>query len=148
MSTWNVGNYHWEEHNCNKWAAQRLDELAAEIKAEGWEFSDCKFSDIEANRSIRKNKEIRSFEFNFECKFKYNEMEGKIKFMEVSSDAVESPEDWEYELTFTGDSAKKGAAEKKPIRVAAEKEAIPLFRHAFDTFAKEFKDLPSDLNKK
>ena len=148
MSTWNVGNYHWEEHNCNAWASKRLNELAAAIKADGWEFSDIAFSGIEATRSVRKNKEIRSFEFTFECKVKHDGMEGKIKFLDVSDDAIDSPEDWEYELTFVGESAKKTAAEKKPFRQACEKEVAPLFRAAFDTFSKEFKSLPSELKPK
>lgn len=145
MSTWNVGNYHWEEHNCNKWATEHLKELANNVKVEGWEFTDIAFSGIEANRSIRKNKEIRSFEFTFDCKFKYNGMEGKIKFQDVSNDAVDSMDEWEYELTFTGESAKKTAAEKKVIRAAAEKDVAKAFRIAFDTFSKDFMALPSEF---
>ena len=146
MSTWNVGNYHWEEHNCNAWAKKRLQEIGEAVKVDGWEFSDITFTGIEANRTIRKNREIRSFEFSFECKFKHNGMEGKIKFLDVSDDAIDSIDDWEYELTFTGDSQKKTAAEKKPIRQDAEKDVAPVFRKAFDSFAHEFKELPSELH--
>ncbi|EAY06616.1 hypothetical protein TVAG_056100 [Trichomonas vaginalis G3] len=146
MSTWNVENYHWEEHNCNKWATQRLQELASNVKVDGWEFTDISFSGIEASRSIRKNREIRSFEFTFDCKFKHNGMEGKIKFMDVSNDAIDSIDDWEYELTFTGESAKKTAAEKKVIRADAEKDAAKAFRNCFDAFSKEFMALPSELH--
>ena len=141
MSTWNVDNYHWEEHNCNTWANQRLNELANSIKVEGWDFTEIKFNGIETSKCIRKNREIRSFEFSFECKFKLDTMEGKLKFPDVSNDAIDSPEDWECDLSFTGDSAKASPADKKKIRVAADKDVIPLFRGAFDTFSKEFMTL-------
>jgi len=147
MSTWNVDNYFWEEHNSNVWATKRLNELAGLIQPEGWVFEEIKFTGVEANKAIRKNREIRSFEFSFECKFKYQEFEGKIKFPDVSNDAIESPEDWEYDLTFTGECSKKNPNEKKAIRTAADKTVIPLMRAAFDTFSKEFMSIPSDLNK-
>lgn len=146
MSTWNVGNYHWEEHNCNAWAKQRLTELVNAVAIDGWEFSDFDFKSITAARSIRKAREIRSYEIVLDFKFKFNEMEGKISFPDISEDASTSPEDWEYELTFTGSSHDKSAAEKKTVRVPAEKAVIPAFRNAFAQWAKEFKELPSEMN--
>ena len=144
MSTWNVGNYHWEEHNCNAWAKARLNELVNSVKIEGWEFSDFNFTSITAARSIRKNHEIRSFEIVVDFKFKRGEMEGKISFPDISEDAADSPEEWDYELTFTGSSAGKSAAEKKAVRGPADKEVIPVFRKLFADWAKEFKELPSE----
>jgi activator of HSP90 ATPase len=144
MSTWNVGNYHWEEHNCNVWAQARLNELVAAIQVEGWAFSDFNFTSVSAARSIRKNREIRTFEIVFNCKFSFDGMEGKISFPDISEDAADSPEEWEYELTFTGTSAGKSAAEKKPVRAAAEKSVIPVFRQAFAQWAKEFKEIPAE----
>ena len=83
MSTWNVGNYHWEEHNCNAWANARLKELADGVKIDGWVLKDQKFDDVVADRTIRKNHEIRSFEFTYETQFEHNDMKGKIKFLDV-----------------------------------------------------------------
>ena len=145
MSTWNSGNWFWEEHNANKWAKERLTELVNNISIEGWTFSDFDFKSIQAAKSIRKNREIRSFEIILEFKWKYNNMEGKISFPDVSNDCVDSPDDWEYELTFIGESNKKTAAEKKTVRVPADKNVIPKFREAFAEWAKEFKELPSHL---
>ena len=144
MSTWNVGNYHWEEHNCNAWAKARLNELVNAVKIDGWEFSDFNFSEITAARSIRKNKEIRSFEIVFDFKFKFGEMEGKISFPDISEDAADSPDEWEYELTFSGASANKTPAEKKAVRGPADKVVIPAFRKLFADWAEEFKSLPSE----
>ena len=143
MSTWNSGNWFWEEHNANKWAKERLTELVNAISVEGWTFSDFNFKSIQAAKSIRKNREIRSFEIVLEFKWKYGDMEGKINFPDISNDCVDSPEEWEYELTFTGDSNEKTAAEKKAIRTPADATVIPLFRKAFAQWAEEFKGLPA-----
>lgn len=142
MSTWNVDNYHWEEHNFNKWAEEHLKKLAEGVNVEGWTLSDRAFDGVVAARNIRKNKEIRSFEFSFTCKFEYNGMQGKIHFQDVSNDAGDDG-DWEAEVSFTGESQKKDAAAKKPVRAAAEKELIPAFRKAFSQFVTDFKSLPS-----
>lgn len=147
MSTWNVGQYHWEEHNANEWAKFRLNEIVNGIKVEGWELSDFDFKEITAARSIRKAKEYRSFEIVFECKFKHDEMTGKISFPDISNDCGDDPEDWDYELSFTGDSANKSPEQKKPIREQAAKDLIPVFRKAFAGWVKEFMDLPSELQK-
>ncbi|KAK8898965.1 hypothetical protein M9Y10_001260 [Tritrichomonas musculus] len=143
-STWNDKRWFWEEHNANVWAKERLTELVNQIHLDGWELSDFNFSSIQAARSIRKNREIRSFEIVFDCKFKFNEMEGKISFPDVSEDAADSPDEWEAILSFTGKSNDKPASEKKPVRAEAEKVAIPAFRNAFAQWVKEFKELPSE----
>ncbi|OHT01556.1 hypothetical protein TRFO_31599 [Tritrichomonas foetus] len=143
MSTWNVGKYHWEEHSANAWAKTRLNELVNEISIEGWEFSDSSFKSIHAARTIRKAKEIRTFEIIFEVKFKFNGMNGKIEFPDISEDAADFPEEWEALLTFTGTSNDKSAAEKKVVRSAAEKDVIPAYRKAFATWVEEFKAIPS-----
>jgi hypothetical protein len=62
MSTWNVGNYHWEEQNCNVWARAGLNELVNAVALDGWIFRDFNFPTITAARSIRKNREFRPFE--------------------------------------------------------------------------------------
>jgi activator of HSP90 ATPase len=144
MSTWNVGNYHWEEHNCNVWARARLTELVNAVAVDGWTFSDFDFPTITAARSIRKNKEFRTFEISLNYKFKFSEMEGKISFPDVSEDAADSPDEWEFELTFTGTSHDKSAAEKKVVRDAANKNVIPVFRGLFAQWAKEFKAIPAE----
>lgn len=144
MSTWNVDKYFWEEHNCNAWAKDRLNELVNAVAIDGWTFSDFNFSQIAAARSIRKNKEIRTFEVILDFKFKKGDMEGKISFPDVSEDAADSPEEWEYELSFTGDSAKKSAQEKKVIRQPADKDVIPVFRKLFADWADEFKAIPAE----
>ena len=144
MSTWNVGNYHWEEHNCNDWAKKRLNELVNAVSIEGWTFSDFNFSSITAARSIRKNREIRTFEIIFDFKFKKGDMEGKISFPDISEDAADSPDEWDAVLTFTGTSASKTAQEKKAVRGPADKEVIPVFRKLFADWAKEFKEIPSE----
>jgi activator of HSP90 ATPase len=143
MSTWNTGNFFWEEHNVNDWAKARLNELVAGVQLEGWTFSDHNFSSINAARSIRKGREIRSFEIVFECNFKFEGMEGKISFPDISDDAVDSPDDWEAQVTFTGSSSSKSAAEKKVVRTPAEKVVVPAFRKVFAQWATEFKNLPA-----
>jgi activator of HSP90 ATPase len=144
MSTWNVGNFFWEEHNLNKWAKERLTELVNGVQVEGWTFSDFEFSSVSAARSIRKNREIRTFEIIFDFKFKFNDMEGKITFPDVSHDAVDSPDEWEFELTFTGASQSKTAAEKKLVRGPAEKFVAPAFRKVLAQWADEFKNIPTE----
>jgi activator of HSP90 ATPase len=143
MSTWNSGNFFWEEHNVNDWAKARLGELVSGLQIEGWTFSDFNFSSINAARSIRKGREIRSFEIVFDCKFKYGDMEGKIAFPDVSEDACDSPEDWEAQVTFTGASNSKSAAEKKVVRTPAEKTVVPAFQKLFAQWSAEFKALPA-----
>jgi activator of HSP90 ATPase len=144
MSTWNVGSYFWEEHNCNVWARTRLNELVNTVQIDGWTFSDFAFESITAARSIRRAREIRTFEIVFNFKFKYNDVEGKIEFPDVSEDAADSPDEWEAQLTFTGESTSKPASEKKPVRTAADKVVIPAFRKVFAQWAQEFKALPSE----
>jgi activator of HSP90 ATPase len=144
MSTWNDGKFFWEEHNVNDWAKTRLNELVSGLQIEGWTFSDFNFSSISAARSIRKAREIRTFEIVFDCKFKYNGLEGKISFPDISEDAGSAPEDWEGQVTFTGTSADKSAAEKKVVRGPAEKVAVPAFQKLFAQWAAEFKALPAE----
>jgi activator of HSP90 ATPase len=144
MSTWNVGNYHWEEHNCNVWAKARLNELVNAVVIDGWTFKDFDFPTITAARSIRKNREFRTFEISLTFKFTYSEIEGKIEFPDVSEDAADSPDEWDFTLTFIGSSASKTAAEKKVVREAADKNVIPVFRKLFAQWAKEFKELPAE----
>ncbi|KAH0787622.1 activator of 90 kDa heat shock protein ATPase [Histomonas meleagridis] len=141
MSVWNPGKYHWEEHNCNEWADKRLKELVAEIKIPDWEIKDTNFKSITTARSIRKGREIRSFEVVFDLNFKHNEMEGKISFPDISNDAADSPEEWEYILEFTGSSKDKSPNEKKAVRNAADKEVVPVFRQMFAQWVEEFKSL-------
>ena len=143
MSTWNDNKYHWEEHNCNEWAKARLNELVNEVKIDGWTFSDFTFPAITTSRAIRKNREIRTYEIQLNFKFKKDDMEGKINFPDISEDAADCPDEWEYELTFTGTSAQKSAQEKKPVRTLADKEVAPVFRKLFAHWAKEFKELPA-----
>lgn len=57
---------------------------------------------------------------------------------------TDSPEEWEHLLNFTGKSNDKPASEKKPVRAEAEKVIVPAFINAFATWAKEFKELPSE----
>ena len=147
MSTWNVGQYHWEEHNANEWAKFRLDEIIKEVNVDGWELSNFNFSSVTAARSIRKAKEIRSFEIVFDCQFKKGDMGGKIAFPDISNDCGDDPDDWDYDLSFTGDSANKTPNEKKLIRDAAKKELVPAIRAAFEKWVKEFMALPSEFQK-
>ena len=142
MSIWNQGKYHWEEHNANEWAKARLNELVNDIKIEGWELTDPNFSSISAARTIRKGREIRQYEIIFDTKFKYNGMSGKIEFPDISEDAADSPDEWEYILSFTGSSNDKPAAEKKVVRTAAEKEVVPVFKSTFAKWVQEFKAIP------
>jgi activator of HSP90 ATPase len=143
-ATWNVGSYHWEEHNCNAWAKDRLNKLVNAVQIEGWTFSDFNFESITASRAIRKAHEIRTFEIVVDFKFNYNNMEGKIRFPDISEDAADSPDEWYAQLTFTGNSNSKSAAEKRPVRAAADKLVIPEFRKVFAQWAQEFKALPSE----
>lgn len=141
MSVWNIDKYHWEEHNYNEWAKKRLNELIKDINIEGWEIKDTNFSSIVTSDYVRKGHEIRTFEIVFDFKFKHGDMEGKISFPDISNDAADSPDDWEYLLEFTGKSNDRTPSEKKALRNDAEKDVAPVFRQIFANWYEEFKKI-------
>ncbi|KAJ3437617.1 hypothetical protein M0813_29815 [Anaeramoeba flamelloides] len=76
MSKWNVGNFHWEEINLNKWAKERLEELITN--------DDLAFGDFEAGKmmlesvevsgdayiNVRRGKRIPGWELTIQIKIK------------------------------------------------------------------------------
>ncbi|KAJ3436032.1 hypothetical protein M0813_26123 [Anaeramoeba flamelloides] len=111
MSTWNVGNFHWEEINLNKWAKERLEGL---IKTEdlafgGFEGGKMMLESVEVSGdayiNVRRGKRIPGWDLAIKLQIKGHitgseesikkKYSGELKFRNVA----EGEEEDEYIIT-------------------------------------------------
>jgi activator of HSP90 ATPase len=96
-SVWNANSWHWEERNYNTWAKQWIKEKLNEVafETEGWavQLTETPSLEGEASISIRKGKQIVTFEFDFECKWTATKGEenqaGRLKVPQFDQDEIE-----------------------------------------------------------